>query len=160
MGRRLHALLRERFGALPPPGPARGEYFKTVKSTLSEWGSRNLVARLLKDELITFQDFAVAFPNTKPCDAAALIGQLDFGSDLHEGVCLAQPTSNDCDEHGTRKVADAKRIILHEREAFRDAVFARDGGNCVICGHPAADAHHIIERRRRPGQRLLFCPSV
>lgn len=36
-----------------------------------------------------------------------------------------------------------------EREAFRDAVFARDGGQCVVpdCDHYAVDAHHLIERR-------------
>jgi hypothetical protein len=79
-GQRLQAQLRERFGAMPPPGPARGEYFKTVKSALSDWGSRNLAARLLKDAPITFQDFALAFPNTKLCDAAALLDQLDLGN--------------------------------------------------------------------------------
>lgn len=33
------------------------------------------------------------------------------------------------------------------RDAFREGVFARDGHKCVICGAPAVDAHHIIERR-------------
>jgi len=33
------------------------------------------------------------------------------------------------------------------RGGFRDAVFARDGGACVVCGAPAQDAHHIMERR-------------
>jgi hypothetical protein len=33
------------------------------------------------------------------------------------------------------------------REQFRDAVFARDNGLCVVCGEPAVDAHHLIERR-------------
>lgn len=36
---------------------------------------------------------------------------------------------------------------LLTRDAFREAVFARDGGKCVICGCPAQDAHHIMERR-------------
>lgn len=36
---------------------------------------------------------------------------------------------------------------LLSRDAFRDAVFARDQHRCVFCGQPAADAHHIIERR-------------
>lgn len=36
------------------------------------------------------------------------------------------------------------------REAFRNAVFARDGGKCVVCSDKAADAHHIIERRLFP----------
>lgn len=36
-----------------------------------------------------------------------------------------------------------------ERNAFRAAVFARDGGQCVVpdCDHYAVDAHHLIERR-------------
>jgi hypothetical protein len=33
------------------------------------------------------------------------------------------------------------------RDQFREGVFARDGHRCVICGQPAADAHHLIERR-------------
>jgi hypothetical protein len=33
------------------------------------------------------------------------------------------------------------------RDEFRDAVFARDGRLCVICKAPAADAHHVVERR-------------
>ena len=41
--------------------------------------------------------------------------------------------------------------ILLSRDAFREAVLARDGHRCVICGVPAAQrplsAHHIIERR-------------
>lgn len=36
---------------------------------------------------------------------------------------------------------------LLSRDAFREAVFARDQHRCVICGEPAVDAHHIIERR-------------
>ena len=36
---------------------------------------------------------------------------------------------------------------LLSRNAFRERVFARDGGVCVICKAPAVDAHHIIERR-------------
>lgn len=38
----------------------------------------------------------------------------------------------------------------HEREQFRNAVFSRDGGKCVVCGAPAVDAHHIMERRLWP----------
>lgn len=37
--------------------------------------------------------------------------------------------------------------ILLTRDEFREAVFARDDHTCVICGAPAVDAHHIIERR-------------
>lgn len=36
---------------------------------------------------------------------------------------------------------------LLSRDAFREGVFARDGGKCVICGAPTQDAHHILERR-------------
>jgi hypothetical protein len=37
-----------------------------------------------------------------------------------------------------------------DRDSFREGVFARDGHKCVICGQPAKDAHHIIERRLFP----------
>lgn len=36
---------------------------------------------------------------------------------------------------------------LLTRDEFREAVFSRDGHKCVVCGEPAVDAHHIIERR-------------
>lgn len=36
---------------------------------------------------------------------------------------------------------------LLTRDAFREGVFARDNHKCVVCGEPAKDAHHIIERR-------------
>lgn len=36
---------------------------------------------------------------------------------------------------------------LLSREDFRREVFARDQGRCLICGAPAVDAHHILERR-------------
>lgn len=36
---------------------------------------------------------------------------------------------------------------LLTRDEFREGVFARDGHKCVVCGAPAVDAHHIIERR-------------
>lgn len=39
---------------------------------------------------------------------------------------------------------------LLSRDAFRDAVFSRDGETCVFCEKPAADAHHILERRLWP----------
>ena len=39
---------------------------------------------------------------------------------------------------------------LLTRDEFRNAVFARDGGKCVICGAPAKDAHHVVERRLWP----------
>ena len=33
------------------------------------------------------------------------------------------------------------------RDDFREKTFERDNHKCVICGEPAQDAHHIIERR-------------
>lgn len=39
---------------------------------------------------------------------------------------------------------------LLTRDDFREAVFARDSHKCVMCGAPAADAHHIIERKLWP----------
>lgn len=36
---------------------------------------------------------------------------------------------------------------LLTRDQFREAVFSRDNYKCVICGNPAKDAHHIMERR-------------
>ena len=36
------------------------------------------------------------------------------------------------------------------RDDFRNGVFARDSHKCVICKLPAADAHHILERRLFP----------
>lgn len=104
---RFRAQLERRFGVLPPSGPERGEYFKTVKGAFSERGARNLATRVLKDEPVAFDQLAVAFPDTKLCDAAALMDQLDFGSDLADGDCLAQPPSHDCGEQGKRRVAEA-----------------------------------------------------
>lgn len=37
--------------------------------------------------------------------------------------------------------------MILTRTQFREGVFARDKHLCVICGVPAVDAHHIIERR-------------
>lgn len=42
------------------------------------------------------------------------------------------------------------RMPLLTRVEFREAVFARDRHTCVFCAAPAADAHHIIERRLWP----------
>lgn len=36
---------------------------------------------------------------------------------------------------------------LLTRDEFRNAVFERDNHKCVVCGDPAKDAHHILERR-------------
>lgn len=32
------------------------------------------------------------------------------------------------------------------RDNFRNGVFKRDNHKCVMCGKPAVDAHHIIDR--------------
>lgn len=37
--------------------------------------------------------------------------------------------------------------MLLSREEFRKQVFTRDKYCCVVCGKPAQDAHHILERR-------------
>lgn len=39
---------------------------------------------------------------------------------------------------------------LLSRDEFREAVFQRDNKTCVLCGAPAQDAHHIMERRLFP----------
>ena len=39
-----------------------------------------------------------------------------------------------------------KQILL-PRESFEAVVFARDKHKCVVCGAPAIDAHHILERK-------------
>lgn len=36
---------------------------------------------------------------------------------------------------------------LLTRDDFREGVFARDNHKCVVCGKPAVDAHHIIDRK-------------
>lgn len=36
---------------------------------------------------------------------------------------------------------------LLSRDEFREGVFKRDHDKCVVCGSPAADAHHILERK-------------
>jgi hypothetical protein len=35
---------------------------------------------------------------------------------------------------------------LLTREQFKEQVFKRDNNQCIICGSPAVDAHHIIDR--------------
>lgn len=39
---------------------------------------------------------------------------------------------------------------LLTRDQFREQVFERDSHKCVICGSPAQDSHHIMERRLFP----------
>lgn len=48
----------------------------------------------------------------------------------------------------TRKPISSPRLLT--RDAFRDAVFTRDGYKCVVCGESAVDAHHIIDRKLWP----------
>ncbi len=60
---------------------------------------------------------------------------------------MADPT--DGFFQATRKRIGAAMTLL-SRDEFRNAVFARDGHKCVICGESAVDAHHIIERRLWP----------
>ena len=36
--------------------------------------------------------------------------------------------------------------MLFSREEFKKIIFKRDSSSCVICGNPAIDAHHIINR--------------
>ncbi len=55
--------------------------------------------------------------------------------------------------------------VLLPRHLFAEATFARDHGRCVACGGPAADAHHIIERKLWPDggyyldNAASLCPS-
>lgn len=37
--------------------------------------------------------------------------------------------------------------LLLTRDKFREGVFHRDQNKCVVCQAPAADAHHLIDRR-------------
>lgn len=41
----------------------------------------------------------------------------------------------------------SKENELLTREEFKTQVFARSRGKCVFCNAPAADAHHILERK-------------
>jgi 5-methylcytosine-specific restriction endonuclease McrA len=43
-------------------------------------------------------------------------------------------------------MSDKKKI----RDAFRNAVWKRDGYKCVMCGKKAVDAHHITDRNDMP----------
>lgn len=42
---------------------------------------------------------------------------------------------------------------LLTRDDFRESVFKRDNNTCVMCGLPAVDAHHILERRLFSGHQ-------
>ncbi len=37
--------------------------------------------------------------------------------------------------------------MLLSRDDFRNGVFKRDNYKCVVCGEPAVDAHHILDRK-------------
>jgi hypothetical protein len=39
---------------------------------------------------------------------------------------------------------------LLTRDQFRESVFVRDGGRCLVCEKAAVDAHHIIDRKLWP----------
>lgn len=41
-------------------------------------------------------------------------------------------------------------MTLLIREQFREKVYDRDGGKCVVCGNPGVDTHHIIDRSLWP----------
>jgi serine/threonine protein phosphatase 1 len=75
--RRFRAQLEQRFGIVPPPGPERGVYFRKVKAAFSEWGTRNLAARVLKDKPVAFEQLAASLPDAKLCNADLLMDQLD-----------------------------------------------------------------------------------
>lgn len=77
-GRLLRAVLQQRFGEVPAPGPERGEFFKTVKRAFSDWGVQSLAARLMKEDPMEFNDLAVAFPNARLCAAAEMLKKLEL----------------------------------------------------------------------------------
>lgn len=37
-------------------------------------------------------------------------------------------------------------LKLLSRTEFKEKVFARDKNKCVVCGGPAVDAHHLLDR--------------
>lgn len=45
------------------------------------------------------------------------------------------------------KVQARSGHVLLTREEFKRQAFARDRGRCVLCGKPAVDAHHILDRK-------------
>jgi len=44
-----------------------------------------------------------------------------------------------------KRVANKNKLLT--RDEFREGVFARDNHRCVMCSAPAADAHHVVERK-------------
>lgn len=51
-------------------------------------------------------------------------------------------------------------LKLLDRDSFREGIFARDNHTCVMCGKPAQDAHHILERRLFPDGGYYFDNGV
>ncbi|MFI5297275.1 MAG: RNA ligase family protein [Polyangiales bacterium] len=49
-----------------------------------------------------------------------------------------------------RAPAHSGSFVLLTRDAFRDAVFKRDGHKCLVCDRAAVDAHHVIDRKLWP----------
>jgi len=45
---------------------------------------------------------------------------------------------------------EKNKMFPTDRDRFRTTVLERDGHRCVVCGAPAQDAHHIVERRLFP----------
>jgi len=66
-------------------------------------------------------------------------------SDFSQYSLLSTPGLR-CNDQSVKKLSRATDSLL-SREDFRRQVFARDRGLCVVCGAPAQDAHHILERR-------------
>lgn len=52
--------------------------------------------------------------------------------------------------------------VLLSRKDFRELALRRDDGRCVLCGAPATEVHHLLERRLFPegGYRLGNAASV
>lgn len=48
------------------------------------------------------------------------------------------------------RALDPSTPILLTREAFARLVLARSNGRCVLCGDPAVDAHHVLDRKLYP----------
>lgn len=58
----MHQLV-SKFGPLPPPGPERGEYFKTLRPILSNRTLEFIIHRVLSGHEVTMEDIASRFRN-------------------------------------------------------------------------------------------------